>query len=1581
MKGKVKNIILWTITAIIAIVANIYGISNFVNVSAEEQIEGKELFDNHDGTYRLELTAMGDADPINETVANVNVLIVYDRSSSMTSNRVTNNGPRRADAAEAVVYDFVNDLFKYKQGQNGQNIQAALVEFAVNASTTQSWTNDPTLIIGTESNPKFSTTGAYGSAKRNYSNNANGTNWQAALEEAEDVLEDADDDPTFVIFITDGAPTARVNGGTPINPSGQSSWTAFRPYYEAARTASRNVQTYKTGESTEDNTTLFGIYAYGREANLLDDLIYYSNVNADRPNYNGNTLVDDNNKDNYFSAENTDSLKTAVKKIFKEIVNAMGVSNVSINDGTTSNVTTSTGEISHLLTVDANSFKYWLTVPVVNDQFKRIDFDTNTEITYTVTDIGNGKLRITWGDNHVDVTGELSNNSFKYQWEEANALYNFNPPAATYENGAVNWNLGNKIGTLLDGVKYTVSFDVWPSQETYDLISDLDNGIKTYSGLDSEIKKYIEPDGNGGYTLRTNTQAKLTYTDTRVSNTPQTSYYKNPEPVATDVSKMTVKKLWENTLDQHHTEVTQVKLNVLKDGTKYGETVTLDNKTVDSVTGDTKEAWADEVFISTGLMTVERDSNGNITSARIREKGHNYTFQEIEDGHYYWDLDVETVRPMLINEIVDGVEKSVLKTFVKVEENAPAIGDSNVTILDGVTYFKIDGEVYYMREGSQALMNATNVRRSYLDLTKKVTGEDAPADAKFTFTLKVNDFLGNTVWFSIRDKDGKRVYDANVSADNLGMENDDNGNFNGYYHVPSGTVITVDMMADWNLRFTNIATGSTYTFTETTMPGNFVLDDVKTTDVTATVELLPADAVSIGDGKYTSASTGLTYTKVTEGNDVYYTYTGKATVNGATTNGTIFVGSKVYNVEYTNDYQLTHLSGVKKWSDNNNNDGKRPDSITVQLIAKVNNERISSLEKPLTVPSNGTNEWSFNFDKLPRYYNDSEVEYSIEEFEVAGYTVSIKRNETTGEYTITNTHADETTTVKGMKSWADVNDLDGYRPTSITVHLVAKQGETVLSDLADTRTVTKNENGDWLFDFGTLPKYRGGKEITYSVTEDTVANYETTTDYNEESEYPYIIVNTHAPKNLDITVKKEWDEVSEDGITNPFTHDYNIRVRLVGMVGENTYYDQTETVQLDENGDWTHTFYDLPEIREGKKVEYTAYEASNIKDYNVTSNMVKIDTLEEEAIDDPTLEEEAALNDHYLYTLTNKYNPGGKVDISGEKIWDDATDQDGLRPDKITINLIAKQGETVLSELADSAVVSADAEGNWTYEFTNLPKNHNGEAITYTLEEVSVEGYTSSVSDYNITNTHTPEVVSFSISKIWNDNENNDGLRPDHITVRLLADDVEVASCVANESNDWSCEFNGFAKYNKGNLITYKIVEDEVKAYSSEVNKVSVAGNNSTYEIVNTHEDETVDITIDKTWDDYDDISNIRPSEIEVDILQDGKFYKTVTITKEDNWGKTFGLPKWHDGVLYIYDVVEHRIAEYDAKYIKNGNKFEIINHHELGRGGGPQDEEVEELPPQTGIVYDEYSVYKYMYIIFVLTMLLGLRVRFNKTW
>ena len=41
------------------------------------------------------------------------------------------------------------------------------------------------------------------------------------------------------------------------------------------------------------------------------------------------------------------------------------------------------------------------------------------------------------------------------------------------------------------------------------------------------------------------------------------------------------------------------------------------------------------------------------------------------------------------------------------------------------------------------------------------------------------------------------------------------------------------------------------------------------------------------------------------------------------------------------------------------------------------------------------------------------------------------------------------------------------------------------------------------------------------------------------------------------------------------------------------------------------------------------------------------------------------------------------------------------------------------------------------------------------------------VTTYVITNTHVPEVVSKSVEKVWNDNNNQDGKRPENIKVQL----------------------------------------------------------------------------------------------------------------------------------------------------------------------------------------------------------------------
>ena len=71
------------------------------------------------------------------------------------------------------------------------------------------------------------------------------------------------------------------------------------------------------------------------------------------------------------------------------------------------------------------------------------------------------------------------------------------------------------------------------------------------------------------------------------------------------------------------------------------------------------------------------------------------------------------------------------------------------------------------------------------------------------------------------------------------------------------------------------------------------------------------------------------------------------------------------------------------------------------------------------------------------------------------------------------------------------------------------------------------------------------------------------------------------------------------------------------------------------------------------------------------------------------------------------------------------------RPKSITVNLLAN------GIITDTKTVTAD--DNWTYSFTDLPKYANGQEITYTVSELTVPGYTTTIDDnYNITNSYTP---------------------------------------------------------------------------------------------------------------------------------------------------------------------------------------------------------------------------------------------------
>ena len=163
------------------------------------------------------------------------------------------------------------------------------------------------------------------------------------------------------------------------------------------------------------------------------------------------------------------------------------------------------------------------------------------------------------------------------------------------------------------------------------------------------------------------------------------------------------------------------------------------------------------------------------------------------------------------------------------------------------------------------------------------------------------------------------------------------------------------------------------------------------------------------------------------------------------------------------------------------------------------------------------------------------------------------------------------------------------------------------------------------------------------------------------------------------------------------------------------------------------------------------------------------------------------------------------TEVSGTKTWIDNDNQDGIRPESITIRLWADGVEI------DSVVVTE--EMGWSYTFENLNKFANGEEIVYTITEDEVPGYTTEINGFDVTNTHEPEQTQVSVEKVWDDDDDFEGARPENITIRLWADGVEIDSVVVTEEMGWSYTFEKLPVYADGQKIVYTVTEDAVEGY------------------------------------------------------------------------------------------------------------------------------------------------------------------------
>lgn len=198
--------------------------------------------------------------------------------------------------------------------------------------------------------------------------------------------------------------------------------------------------------------------------------------------------------------------------------------------------------------------------------------------------------------------------------------------------------------------------------------------------------------------------------------------------------------------------------------------------------------------------------------------------------------------------------------------------------------------------------------------------------------------------------------------------------------------------------------------------------------------------------------------------------------------------------------------------------------------------------------------------------------------------------------------------------------------------------------------------------------------------------------------------------------------------------------------------------------------------------------------------------------------------------------------------------------------------------------------------------------------------------------------VSLSVNKVWNDDDDRDGVQPDYVTILLDRDGQMYDSTYLNEGNNWSYEFNGLpegyvdsnGEYKK---YVYDMREAKVEKYSTETTGLKVDPNDSSHYIctfTNTYHPKTTEVGVSKGWRDFDDLFGFRPESIIVDLYQDGKKIAEKTVTEKDGWRTSFkNLPVCHDhGKKYAYTIKEEPVEGYsNPQYTSNT----IINPLDTG--------------------------------------------------
>jgi hypothetical protein len=577
----------------------------------------------------------------------------------------------------------------------------------------------------------------------------------------------------------------------------------------------------------------------------------------------------------------------------------------------------------------------------------------------------------------------------------------------------------------------------------------------------------------------------------------------------------------------------------------------------------------------------------------------------------------------------------------------------------------------------------------------------------------------------------------------------------------------------------------------------------------------------------------------------------------------------------THTPETTSLGVNKVWNDADNQDGSRPDSITVHLVK-------NGVKTNQSATLNAANNWSNAnaFTNLPVYENGMKITYGVQEDVPSGYTVTTDGVDKDHDITLTNTHHPN-----NEKVWFSKQSLGGQELAGATMRLTGTLDDTTKTFAVQTwtsdgsqRSFTLEPGTYTLSETNPPAGYTKADDITFSV------------DINGK-----ITVNGKTQTDGTLTMV---DKPDTNGIFFSKTvvgggaELAGAEFNLTGSTFEGKAIDPitwtsggTPKRFMLEDGVYTLTETKAP----------TGYEAVKPLTFTVREGQVYIDGVLQS---DRTIRVE----DRIATTM-----------VRVRKVWSDSNY--GNRPEKVTFHLLRNA-----KELTDKRyTVEVGDSSSWTHTWTDLPRyDENGERYNYTVDEETTRAlkdgsYRVSITkrpyqdgaEYTVLNVREPDAISAKVTKTWNDSSDNDGKRPHKLTFhvwgtseqpkdptdltqgfedkteQMIVQDVNVSG----DRQSWV--FEGLPKLNiYGKPYAYTVTEENVDGYTTSgcaADETDAAGakdkgcvfkptDSSTdkekdFQVTNTHTLETTTLSVTKQWDDNANSDNGRPASLTVWVL------------------------------------------------------------------------------------------------------------------